>query len=202
MKLDKEKQKILIVALLFVALVVACLYNFGVFGGAGKPAVNQQANTEQTKSGETDQMKENEGKTPVSESGQNLATLPRRDPFYVQSFGMPISPEIPVQKSVPTFVPKVPAFPKGLVKPANPFGGGGALPGGMQMKIVEPERPVLTGVLLGHRDIALLRYNGRNYVVTQGERFAGKYRLLRVLSDSVVLQEGSSSIRIGLGGIK
>ena len=209
MKLDKQQQQYVIIAVLFLIIIVIVLFQMGIFsGGAKKPAETKKEQTtttpsESVKSTQTDGAKT--GSAASTASANNGTYLPnqRRDPFFIQSFGLK-KPEGPIQtkKPVSAFIPKTPILPDGMVKPANPFAKNGTLPGGITIKVAPPQLPVLTGVLLGANNTALITYKGKSYIVNQGKTFAGRYRLVKVMKDSVLLQDGSKQIRIGLGGSK
>ncbi len=130
---------------------------------------------------------------------------PRRDPFAEQPLpGQRIEgpvqvvrvPENPVNLTPPSFGP----LPKIGVTPLNPFGSGQSL-GGQTAEAPQETKFSLTGVVRGDQNVAILRTSdGGRYIVKQNESVNGRYKVLMVTDDAVVLSDGGRRIYVKLGG--
>lgn len=204
MKQDDQRTKTIIVIALAVVLVGYIIYTI-VFSGSSATQTAKKTNSRNTAAAKeganaTDQTASNiAGSVPNALFPELVNRSPRRDPFSVQA-----SDNLQTKLSSATSKKssKTPVLPVDPLKPQNPFKSMEKLPSLEKFTIVLPAKPMVTGVILGPNNIAVLKYDGKNYVVGEGSNFAGKYRLLKVMKDSVVLQEGSVKLRIGLGGSK
>lgn len=205
-KQDDQRQKIIIVIVLAVALVGYIAYTIFSAGSGAAQTV---------KTSGSDQSQKSLGPisaTPVADAASipnsvfpGITTpTPRRDPFSIQGTYMGVNqmPQANTAKTQP--VPSMPNINSNPLKAVNPFKMmGKLLPAPTTPTIVAAgpaARPKLTGVIIGPETVAIMTYGNKNYVVEQGHTFAGRYRLVSVMKESVMLQDGSKQIRIGLGG--
>lgn len=203
MKQDNQTKQLIILGALAVLLVGYLAYTF--LGHGSDKTVKATA----TKTRTPAQQASLTGQENVLETAVPNAVFPglstpspRRDPFSVQYVP---APQVKVETSKPRAQLKLPSAMFAPVQPFNPFKAQAALPlpdQNQKIEIVAPERPSLSGVLLGPNNIAVLRYEGKSYVVNEGSYFAGSYRLLRVTKSGVVLQNKGTLIRISLGGLR
>jgi hypothetical protein len=95
-------------------------------------------------------------------------------------------------------------LPKIDIKPLNPFGGMSSPTGMSRPTVTAPPEPkfVLTGVVRGggSQNVAILKAGEGRYVVRQGQTIDGRYRVIVVMSDAVVLLDGTRRIYVRLGG--
>lgn len=209
MKPDKQRLQYIILAVLALGLVGYIVYSIFFAGKPATPPAKKTDAASASSNADNLSLTEDDRKSGVSAGEVPNAVFPglaiptpRRDPFSIQS-----SPISPTKTTVPTTskVPKLPAISTNLLKPFNPFKRIGELPGATGVKsitIIPPALPELSGVLMGPNNVAIIKYGGKTYIVSEGSSFAGRYRLLRVTKNSVVLQIRSTQIRIGLGGTK
>jgi len=204
MKQDKEAQKKIIVVVLAVLLVGYIAYTIISSGKTAAPVAKPtQATTDTTDVSSTDGKTLSDGVVPNIVFPGLDTPSPRRDPFSIQdsSESMTKNPAAGGSK-----VPKMPAMTRNPLKPFNPFSSlknmDAPLPKIGKLTVIPPELPTLNGVIMGPNNVAIIEYGGKTYVVDEGSFFAGRYRLLRVTKNSVVLQNKSTQIRIGLGGSK
>lgn len=138
-------------------------------------------------------------------------SLSRRDPFVPQRLPGEMPPDDtgasrvrntrprPTNMRLTPFAGKLPRFD---IKPIDPFdsAGGSSLPK-PPTRASEPPKFVLTGVIRGAENVAILRVGteGR-YVVKQGQTIEGRYTVLLVMSDAVVLNDRGRRIFVRLGG--
>jgi hypothetical protein len=132
--------------------------------------------------------------------------IARRDPFTVQTLSSsdttnpdkqanvkPVAKAEQVAKiastKVPPLIPQMGAFAGNLsVQPS-----------------VQNEDPdfVLTGVIRGWENVAIIRVGGsERHVVKQGQFINGRYQVLFVTSDGAVLACGNRRIHLKLGGVR
>lgn len=207
MKQDNKQVPQLIVLGL---LVLACIgyVSFKVMSPSDsqkmKPAAAKSA--QQNAAGETEAaasvVQEHPSEFP------NLTAVPsRRDPFIPQR--MPGAIEDPAEtkqasKPQPVGVNPMPykKLPRLEIKPINPFGGSrlsSDVPRPPENPDAQPKF-VLTGVVRGDENVAILRAGDGRYVVKQGQVIEGRYRVLLVMSDAVVLSDKGRRIFVRLGG--
>ncbi len=146
----------------------------------------------------------------------DLMSIPaRRDPFLPQK--LPGS-EVETQRRwqaqpQPARLPIVKnpfgALPRMSVPPVNPFRTGAPDAGRLPAATAQPQdepKFVLTGVVRGAESVAIIRTgergDGGRYVVKQGQLIEGRYRVLYVTHDGVVLANGNRRIYVRLGGVK
>jgi len=147
----------------------------------------------------------------------DLAAIPaRRDPFAPQKLGEPVS-EVASTAIRRNAAPKPTSFirpsqglgrvPSLSIPPMNPYNIGsdnsGRLPRVSVAAAEQDPQFTLTGVIRGDGNVVILRTsdNGR-YVLKQGQLIDGRYRVLYVTSDSVVLAYKNRRIHVRLGGAK
>ncbi len=204
MKQDKEAQKKIIVLVLAVLLVGYIVYTIISSGRTvARVAKSIRTSTDTAEAPTTDSKTLSNGVVPnIVFPGLDIPS-PRRDPFSIQDSELSMT-KSPVAGS--SKVPKMPAITRNPLKPFNPFSSlknmSAPLPKIGKLTIIPPEQPTLSGVIMGPNNVAILNYGGKTYVVDEGSFFAGRYRLLRVTKNSVVLQNKSTQIHIGLGGSK
>jgi|GEM_PF-6323754 len=205
MKLDKQTKQNIAVVVLAVLLVGYIAYTIITSGKTA--ASSNSAKTSHTRTGINDSSSA-DGKNSSSEGvvpnivfpGLDTPT-PRRDPFYIEesSDSKAKAPAAGASK-----LPKISSITRNPLKPFNPFGPfkptNDLLPKIGKLMVIPPEQPTLSGVIMGPNNVAIIKYGGKTYIANEGSFFAGKYRLLRVTKNSVVLQNGSAQLRIGLGG--
>jgi len=134
--------------------------------------------------------------------------LDRRDPFAPQPLpGAKQNTSVSVQTPRPRPLNTQPMpfgkLPKIDVKPFNPFGGSGNTAVLPNPPTDTPQEPkfTLTGVVRGTENVAILRSGeGGRYVVRQGQTIEGRYRVIMVMGDAVVLSDRGRRIYVRLGG--
>lgn len=138
-----------------------------------------------------------------------LSTVPsRRDPFIPQALPGAIDLNAPtpgVKQVRPVNTQPMPfgKLPKIDIKPLNPFGGSGASTGLPHPPAAVEQEPkfTLTGVVRGTENVAIIYGgDGGRYVVRQGQMIEGRFKVLMVLSDAVVLSDKGRRIYVRLGG--
>lgn len=142
----------------------------------------------------------------------NLASVPaRRDPFVAQSLPGSAAERPPVVMARPQpsrinpFRAPVTRVPSISIPPVNPFGGErSAVVSPADRTEPDPEPSfVVTGILRGEGNVVILKSGDNNrYVVKQGQMIDGRYRVLYVTSDGVVLAHKNRRIHVKLGGDK
>ena len=204
MKLDKQTKQYAFLVLLAVALVGYIAYTIIASGKTAAPVTKSSRTTTDTAdASSTDGQTLSYGVVPnIVFPGLDIPS-PRRDPFSIQDSEMSMTKNPAAGSSK---VPKIPAITRNPLKPFNPFSAlknmSAPLPKIGKLTIIPPEQPSLSGVIMGPNNVAIMNYGGKTYVVDEGSFFAGRYRLLRVTKNSVVLQNKSTQIHIGLGGSK
>jgi hypothetical protein len=143
----------------------------------------------------------------------DLAAVPaRRDPFAPQKLGGSADA---FDKSKPVNTsPKPIRAPRGLervpslsIPPMNPYGIGNDNTGKLPRVSVAPAELdpqfTLTGIVRGDGNVVIIRTsdNGR-YVLKQGQLIDGRYKVLYVTPDGVVLAYKNRRIHVKLGGVK
>lgn len=209
MKTDKKQLPQLII---LGVLVVACIgfVSFQFMGGkpvenAAKPSGGSDTQTTDTASPKTSVVVTED----VVASGvfPELATVPsRRDPFVEQPLPGQKANEMvvavnttpkPRNLTSPSFGP----LPKIGVPPLNPFGAGQGSAAQLPSEAPQEIKFSLTGVVRGDQNVAILRTSdGGRYVVRQNESVNGRYKVLMVTDDAVVLSDGGRRIYVKLGG--
>jgi hypothetical protein len=135
------------------------------------------------------------------------APIARRDPFTVQTLGgdeaaKPSKPAVLKPKALPA----PPRLASGKVPPLIPFGSfsPGSTPALSVVRSAENQEPgfVLTGVICGLENVAIIRVNSERHVVKQGQFIGGRYRVLSVSQDGVVLACKDRRIHLKLGGVR
>lgn len=144
------------------------------------------------------------------ESYPNLSSpIARRDPFTVQRVNGAQEPPAEAQSTVVNKPAQAAAAPPASerVLPVIPFGGFRSSSGGEVVAVpsqpAEPAEPeiVLTGVICGDENVAIIVVDSKRYVVKQGQFVGGRYKVLSVSSDGVVLADKDRRIRVKLGGV-
>jgi len=132
------------------------------------------------------------------------APIPRRDPFTVQNLeavGAPQPSKPASSKANPAAQRAVRPAP-GRVPPLIPMGSFANV---SVVPSTENQDPyiVLTGVIHGNEDVAIIRVgNSERYVVKQGQFIGGRYKVLSVSHDGVVLACKDRRIHLKLGGAR
>jgi hypothetical protein len=131
--------------------------------------------------------------------------IAKRDPFTVQS--LPESDKADTAKQA-TVKPPQAAPPiriatsklPPLIPPIGAFSGNlSVLPAAQNQDLDF----VLTGVIRGRQNVAIIRVgDSERHVVKQGQFINGRYQVLVVTSDGVVLACGSRRIHLKLGGVR
>lgn len=133
--------------------------------------------------------------------------IPRRDPFAVQKLASTVEPkvtdkvpELPV--SSPTA--KVVQVSTGKVPPLIPMGSFQSAPVSEVAAVpaIEPEPQItLTGVICGTENVAIIKVGSQRHIVKQGQFIGGRYKVLSVSTDGVVLACENRRIHVKLGGV-
>lgn len=137
------------------------------------------------------------------------APIPRRDPFTVQTFESVDAPK-PSKPVIlrPNPLTRAIRVASGKMPPLIPFGsfssGSGSTPVLSVVPSVQDQDPgfVLTGVICGLENVAIIRVNSERHVVKQGQFIGGRYRVLSVSPDGVVLACKDRRIHLKLGGVR
>lgn len=209
MKLDKKQVPQLIVLGLLVLLCIGYV-SFTVFK---KPATEAApAATSATTSQAKASVRVASEPIPVTGTFPDLnAPIPRRDPFTVQNLEgtrkeEAAKPAAAVPHPARIAAPKVP--------PLIPVGsfGAGSLPRGPESAsglsvvpaIVDQDPDfVLTGVIRGAQNVAIIRVgDSERHVVMQGQTIDGRYKVLDVSEDGVVLGCKDRRIHLKVGGVR
>lgn len=140
------------------------------------------------------------------------APIPRRDPFTTQALDVEplVQPSSIKPIAVKTSQIRVAS---GKVPPLTPIGSFSpgstvrqpAFGSGLSAVPSESRDPsfVLTGVIRGVQNVAIIRVGpSERYVVTQGQTIRGRYRVLHVFHDAVVLDCNDHRIHLKLGGVR
>ncbi|NLN76026.1 MAG: hypothetical protein GX139_06915 [Armatimonadetes bacterium] len=133
------------------------------------------------------------------------APIPRRDPFTVQRLASVLSEDRAAP--APSVAPSGPLSTAKSTKlaPMIPFGSfsSDAAPSVSVVLSDEPEDPefVLTGIICGEENVAIIRNGSVKYVVKKGQFIDGGYKVLSVSSDGVVLACKDRRIHVKLGGV-
>lgn len=215
----KQTVQLVILGLLVVVFVGYLSFEFLAPKGPAKPANSASSGAGERKSAASVRVSDEETTEPDQVAigvFPDLASVPsRRDPFMPQKLG-----ELEVVESVATqqksqYRPKLPVVAKNLfskvpaitVPPVNPFAQNTQVevPSRNTATMQKEDNPefVLTGVVRGEENVAIIRSreNGR-YVVKQGQFIDGRYKVLYVTPDGVVLADGHRRIHVKLGGVK
>lgn len=212
MKLDKKQIPQLII--LFVLVLICVGYVSFQMRGSGSRKAGKKAETALQTRVAADLPQASASVTPdlaVQSIFPSLGTTPvRRDPFAPQPLPGATQPDVAkaaeqVRKSISSRLASFGRVPKIDVRPFNPFGrtGDGArtMPSGAKQE--DEPKFTLTGVVRGAQNVAIIRSrdgSGR-YVVRQGQIIDGRYRVLLVAGDGVVLADGNRRIYVRLGGV-
>lgn len=135
------------------------------------------------------------------------APIPRRDPFTIQSLDIEPGPELAQPSNIKPIAAtscsiKIPSIKVPPLVPMGSFSTGPAP--SLSVVPAENEDPsfVLTGVIRGIHNVAVIRVgNSERYVVTQGQTIRGRYRVLYIFHDAVVLDCIDHRIHLKLGGV-
>jgi len=206
MKLDKKQLPQLVV---LGVLVLACIgyVSFTVFKPPAvemKPPEPKQA--EKTDLGVATVRLTSQPIQPTAAFPDLSVPIARRDPFTVQVLPTsatdgagklaPVKPAAGAAKVATMASSKVPP----LIPPIGSF-----TPTLSVLPAVQNPDPdfVLTGVILGWENVAIIRVgSSERHVVKQGQFINGRYQVLVVTSDGVVLACGSRRIHLKLGGVR
>ncbi|MEN6520129.1 MAG: hypothetical protein ABFD46_03125 [Armatimonadota bacterium] len=135
----------------------------------------------------------------------------RRDPFAptMDTVGKDIQYIPPIRKltqmpgmnthPINTPVMPLPVLPVG----AGPQNAAQAVPTGRVVNAPEAEAfPafVLTGVITGRTNVAIIRLEDSRYIAKEGQLINGKYKVVSVSSEGVRLDHGGRSVFLKLGG--
>ncbi|MEN6372068.1 MAG: hypothetical protein ABFD64_08650 [Armatimonadota bacterium] len=207
---DKQTPQVIVLGILVVICVAFVVVK--VTGGKGHskpaPAGTQTAQKTASTTGKTDDNSEE------AAPAIQLASLPsaaRRDPFapamdtvvknvpYIPPTKHPVKTarinihpaNIPV---LPMPVLPVGAGPRNTAQavPASSVGNGPA--------VEEFPAFVLTGVITGRTNVAIIRLEDSRYIVKEGQLINGKYMVVSVSPDGVRLNHGGRSVFLKLGG--
>lgn len=140
------------------------------------------------------------------------APIPRRDPFTIQTLDTPAEVQLPkpISPKATAVITSVVRAASSRVPPLMPIGsfspghGLGPVSGLSVVPSVENQDPdfVLTGVIRGIDNVAIIRVGGsERHVVMQGQTINGRYRVLYVSQDGVVLGCKDRRIHLKLGGV-
>lgn len=204
MKTDKKQLPQLIV---LGVLVVACI-GFVSFQFMGAKPIENASKTDSAGQTQESSAPSRAPATVTEDVIANgvfpeLATVPsRRDPFVEQPLpGQKASEMVTAANTMPkprsVASPSFGPLPRIGVAPLNPFGSSqvGATETPQETKFS------LTGVVRGDQNVAILRTSdGGRYVVRQNESVNGRYKVLMVTDDAVVLSDGGRRIYVKLGG--
>ncbi len=220
----KQTIQLVILGLLVVVFVGYLSFEFLAPKGSAKPANSASDSAGKCNSTASSNVSNEE----TTESDQiaigsfpDLASMPsRRDPFMPQKLGDSDSDNvelvaIPKRSDYRQYKPKLSALAKNLfskvpaikVPPMNPFAQNTQIeaPSRSSATVQPEDNPefVLTGIIRGDENVAILRSreNGR-YVVKQGQFIEGRYKVIYVTPDGVVLTDGHRRIHVKLGGVK
>lgn len=220
MKPDKKQTIQLVVLGLLVVVFIGYMSFSFLSPKPSKPAVQVVAGAKAQQVATAESSEESEARTVapvVSGVFPDLASVPaRRDPFVAQRIPGaeaedPPSARPPLQAPRPRPVtiarnpfPRVPSL---SVPPLNPFriSPVGEQPASTAVVRPEDEDPkfVVTGVLRGEENVAIIRSGDKGrYVVKQGQYIDGRYKVLYVTGDGVVLADKNRRIHVKLGGDK
>lgn len=212
MKLDKKQLPQLIA---FGVLLLACI-GFVAFQlkPAAAPQAAPQAKSAPAKTAEAAAPDQAEAEDPGVAS---LPTLPKRDPFEPM---MVASLPNQVQIRIPTRSPEtgpvetriatgpIPRMPIPRMPMPVQIGGITALtagndgaPGDAAVRPADPAF-VLTGIIRGDRNVAIIRLSDERHIVQAGQWINNDYRVISVTADGVVLAARDHRISLKLGGDK
>ncbi len=213
MKLDKKQVPQLIVLGLLVLMCIGYV-SFTVFK---KPAT-ESAPPAKADSTNTPKATVRVASEPIPVTGtfpDLNAPIPRRDPFTVQHLGSehPAPPVVQPIVNKPTATAHPFHAPAIKVPPLIPVGSfsqsptrGSASMAGLEVVPSIAERDpdfVLTGVIRGAENVAVIRVgNLERHVVMQGQTIDGRYKVLTVTEDGVVLGCKDRRIHLKLGGVR
>jgi hypothetical protein len=215
----KQTIQLVVLGLLVVVFVGYLSFEFLAPKGQATPPDSTSGNAGDCKSAKSVRASDEETAEPDQVAigvFPDLTSVPsRRDPFMPQKLGdLEVAESIAIQQRS-QYRPKLPTFAKNLfskvpaitVPPVNPFAQNTRVEvPSRSTAIAQPEdNPefVLTGVVRGEENVAIIRSreNGR-YVVKQGQFIDGRYKVLYVTPDGVVLADGHRRIHVKLGGVK
>lgn len=212
MKLDKKQIPQLIVLGLLVLLCIGYV-SFTVFKKpAAKPGSQASSATTDAKAS----VRIASEPIPVTGTFPNLnAPIPRRDPFTAQRLDSESSDgetAKPIVKKPLTASHAFKASPE-KVPPLIPVGNfnhgsthGSALVAQLAVAPVIAEQDpdfILTGVIRGAENVAVIRVgDSEKHVVMQGQTIDGRYKVLSVDEDGVVLGCNNRRIHLKLGGVR
>lgn len=136
------------------------------------------------------------------------APIPRRDPFALQKLASAARADAPDQArelSSDRPTARVVQVNTGKVPPLIPIGSFQSVPASdvAAVPAIEPEEPqiVLTGVICGTENVAIIKVGSQRHIVKQGQFIGGRYKVLSVSTDGVVLACENRRIHVKLGGV-
>ena len=132
------------------------------------------------------------------------APIPRRDPFTIQNLeavGAP-QPRKPADLKAARVAQRAVKAASGRVPPLIPMGSFANVSVVPSTQNQDPYF-VLTGVIRGIENVAIIRVgNSERHIVKQGQFIGGRYRVLSVSPDGVVLACKDRRIHLKLGGVR
>lgn len=136
--------------------------------------------------------------TAVAVAAVDNIAVNRRDPFApTMDTSIKIASALPQRSgSLPPFMPDIGPLP--------PIGAGGQTGTGQQQAqkpVEEPFPPfVLTGVITGQTNVAIVRLGEGRYIVKEGQKINGIYEVVTVSQDGVLITRDGRSVFLKLGG--
>lgn len=209
MKLDKKQIPQMVVLGLLVLLCVGYVSFTLVKPPATEPVPPASKSAKADVPGKASVEVRSQPVADATASPDLSAPIPRRDPFAVQSLGtVPAPPQTKPanSKAITAAVQRSARAASGKVPPLIPIGSfkPGSTPGLSVVPSTENQDPdfVLTGVIRGTENVAIIRVGNSKHVVMQGQIISGRYRVLSVSEDGVVLACKDRRIHLKLGGVR
>jgi hypothetical protein len=152
----------------------------------------------------------------VAANGEPIVSSGARDPFEptMATTIMPPTPMPPERVHQPRprvdegrvpFIPSFPKLPNGV--PTNQTSQAQGTNSGNQSSNPTPtqqEEPfpqfVLTGVITGRTNVAIVRLNEGRYIVKPGQQINGTYQVVEVRQDGVLISHNGRTVLLKLGG--
>jgi len=221
----KQNVQLVVLGVLVVAFVGFLSFNFLApkksvpkTQPAAKAIATDQHRADEASEGSADDAAEITPDSAVAGVFPDLLRIPaRRDPFLPQK--LPSTEPENRENRAPRLRPQLQTrplvanpfanVPRISVPPVNPFGAAnrnsGTLPAATEQRDDQPVF-VLTGVVRGVENVAIIRTGEKGdegrYVVKQGQLIEGRYRVLYVTPEAVVLADKNRRIYVRLGGAK
>jgi len=131
------------------------------------------------------------------------APIPRRDPFTIQVLVDADKPaKLPVTSATEHAAARASSKVPPLIPPIGSFTQNLAVVPSRESPDPDPDL-VLTGVIRGAENVAIIRVGGsERHIVKQGQFIGGRYRVLSVTYDGAVLVCGDRLIHLRLGGVR